>query len=90
MPLAKISVAAIVMSPLLTGCLTTGFGATDGKTLAALAAITARPPSAALPAAVPCASLRPIAWSKSDTRRTQEETVEYNAVWKAVCGSAAK
>jgi hypothetical protein len=34
---------------------------------------------------VPCESLEPIRWSKTDTRRTQEQVTEFNSVYKALC-----
>ncbi len=36
-------------------------------------------------ASIPCAALVPIYWSKDDTRKTQDQVTEYNAVWKAIC-----
>lgn len=35
---------------------------------------------------VPCASLRPIFWSHRDTRETQEQATEDNAVKAKSCG----
>lgn len=35
---------------------------------------------------VPCITLKPIAWSRNDTRETQDQATEYNAVAAAMCG----
>lgn len=35
---------------------------------------------------IPCAALTPILWSKADTRETQNQVTEYNAVGVRVCG----
>lgn len=32
-----------------------------------------------------CLTYKPISWSKSDTRLTQEQIVEVNAIWKKRC-----
>lgn len=37
-----------------------------------------------------CDAAKVIAWSKADTRPTQEQAVEHNAVGKALCGWGAK
>lgn len=36
-------------------------------------------------AAVACKSFKPIYWSAKDTRETQDQVVEHNAVYKELC-----
>lgn len=74
----KLLAAATLLSPLLTGCLMTGSGGTDGRMLTAAAAYGAG-------GVVPCEVLSPIKWSARDTRETQNQVVEFNAVGARVC-----
>jgi hypothetical protein len=74
MKLAMRSVVAMLACLALTACQTTGSGGTS-------------PPGEK---AVPCAALSPILWSKSDTRDTQNQATEYNAVGARVCGWKGK
>lgn len=56
--------------PLLAACQTTGSGEIDPSLLKGV---------------VDCSVLKPIRWSKADTRLTQEQIVVYNRVYKKVC-----
>lgn len=74
MKLAIRSVVAMLACLGLTACQTTGSGGIDA-------------PAAKV---VPCAALSPIYWSKGDTRETQDQATEYNAVGARVCGWKGK
>lgn len=37
-----------------------------------------------------CAAFKPITWSRKDTRETQEQIIEHNAVYKALCPQEQK
>lgn len=74
MKLVMRSAAATLVCLTLTACQTTGSGGINAQGVKA----------------VPCAALTPIYWSKGDTRETQEQATEYNAVGARVCGWKGK
>lgn len=59
----------LLLSLSLTACLTTG----SDETRPVLTVNTG------------CESFKAIYWSKKDTRKTQEQVVEHNAVYKKLC-----
>jgi hypothetical protein len=66
---------ATMLSLSLTACQTTGSDAINAG--------AGRP-------AVACQSFQPIYWSKQDTRPTQDQIVEHNAVYKRICNGKGK
>lgn len=74
MKLAMRSVVAMLACLALTACQTTGSGGINAPETKA----------------VPCAALSPIYWSKGDTRETQDQVTEFNAVGARVCGWKGK
>lgn len=74
MKLVKISAVAVLACLTLTACQTTGSGEIN----------------VAATKTVPCTALSPILWSKGDTRETQDQVTEFNAVGARVCGWKGK